>query len=404
MLRTVLTSSSGDAALSRFGTTNTWPATQTFSVSAIFSGGLISSSLAQFTSSSTTVGGIVTRATGTISANPAGYANCAFQSVGAQATTANNMFDSAGGVVQLVFRRRNGTYSAQTAVLNNETIGQLDWQGHDGTTVRTQCQILGFAIENFTSTANGTAMSFATTATGTTTLATRLTLTSTTATFSVDTVQSNASVNNSAGTNRSFQWLTGGSPRWVARANATSETGSSNAGSDFEIRRYSDAGADLGLAMAINRANGNIFLNQGGGRCYFQGTRTDITSTVNIIDSTGTNRSLRFTDGNVANRWALIANSTAESGSNAGTNFELRRYSDAGADLGLVMAVTRSTGDITFNGGGGKTTFSANAINISTAQSPPSGTSGTTGDLAWDDTYLYGRTSTGWKRIAWVAY
>jgi hypothetical protein len=117
----------------------------------------------------------------------------------------------------------------------------------------------------------------------------------------------------------------------------------------------------------------------------------------------GTARNFRLASA-ASTRWELIANATAEGGSNAGSDFEFRRYSDAAADLGLVMAVTRSTGNITFNGGGGKTTFSANAINISTAQSPPSGTTGTTGDLAWDDTYLYGRTSTGWKRIAWVAY
>ena len=379
MIQQIVNSTAGEAALSKFATSNTWNAQQIFKAP------------------DTTTAGAVFQANGTISANPAGYANCAFQSVGAQATTANNMFDSAGGVVQLVFRRRNGTYSAQTAVLNNQTIAQLDWQGHDGTTVRTQAQILGFAIENFTSTANGTALSFATTATGTTTLATRLTLTSTTATFSVDTVQSNASVNNSAGTNKSFQWLTGGSPRWVARANTTAEVGS-NAGSDFEIRRYSDAGADLGAVVRVTRSTGVVDLFT---RCYFQGARTDITSTVNIIDSTGTNRSLRFTDGNVANRWALIANSTAESGSNAGTNFELRRYSDAGADLGLVMAVTRSNGNITFNGGGGTTTFSANKINISTAQSPASNGTGTTGDVAWDTSYLYICTATDtWKRVA----
>lgn len=95
------------------------------------------------------------------------------------------------------------------------------------------------------------------------------------------------------------------------------------------------------------------------------------------------------------NRWVVQANNAGESTGNAGSNFEIRRYSDAGADLGAAISIVRSTG---------VTTFGANAINISTAQSPPTGTSGTTGDLAWDDTYLYGRTSTGWKRIAWVAY
>ena len=114
----------------------------------------------------------------------------------------------------------------------------------------------------------------------------------------------------------------------------------------------------------------------------------------------GTVRDFRLSTA-ASQRWGIIANATAESGSNAGSNFEIRRYSDAAADLGLVMAVTRSTGDITFNGGGGKTTFSANAINVSTAQTPAtSAAAGTTGDIAWDDTYLYVRQSTGWRRIA----
>ena len=184
MFTEILSDTAGQAALSRFATANTWPAAQTFTLSATFSAGLTSTGLAQFTSSSTTVGGVVSRANGTISANPAGYANCAFQSVGAQAVIANNMFDSCGGVSQVVLRRRNGTYSAQTTTANSDTIGQIDAQGFDSVTFRTNAQIQMFAVETFTSTANGTAMAFATTPAGTTTLTTRLTL-NTTANFTV---------------------------------------------------------------------------------------------------------------------------------------------------------------------------------------------------------------------------
>ena len=115
----------------------------------------------------------------------------------------------------------------------------------------------------------------------------------------------------------------------------------------------------------------------------------------------GTARNFRLASAASA-RWELIANATAEGGSNAGSDFEIRRYSDAAADLGLVMAVTRSTGNITFNGGGGITSFAANKINISTAITgiTVSGSGGTMGDIAWDDTYLYVRMSTGWRRIA----
>jgi len=66
------------------------------------------------------------------------------------------------------------------------------------------------------------------------------------------------------------------------------------------------------------------------------------------------------------------------------------------------MAVTRSTGDITFNGGGGTTTFSANQIAISTSQTPASATAtGTTGTICWDASYIYVCTATNtWKRVA----
>jgi len=119
------------------------------------------------------------------------------------------------------------------------------------------------------------------------------------------------------------------------------------------------------------------------------------------VNNSAGNGRLVFFRTSSSTRFTIGANTVAESGSNAGSDFEFRRYSDAGADLGLVMAVTRSTGNITFNGGGGKTTFSANAINVSTAQTPAtSAAAGTAGDIAWDDTYLYVRQSTGWRRIA----
>ena len=76
----------------------------------------------------------------------------------------------------------------------------------------------------------------------------------------------------------------------------------------------------------------------------------------------------------------------------------------------IQLTAGSSTGQITLAAGGstrvtvasgGKTTFSSTAINIATAQSPAtSAAAGTAGDVAWDDTYLYVRQSTGWRRIA----
>lgn len=49
-------------------------------------------------------------------------------------------------------------------------------------------------------------------------------------------------------------------------------------------------------------------------------------------------------------RWEQGANSTAEGGSNAGSDWKLEAYDDSGASLGTAMAVTRSTLGATFYG------------------------------------------------------
>lgn len=57
-------------------------------------------------------------------------------------------------------------------------------------------------------------------------------------------------------------------------------------------------------------------------------------------------------------RWVLrLANEAVEAGGNVGSNFDLLRYSDAGAYLGSVASILRGSGDITFNSGGGAANF-----------------------------------------------
>jgi hypothetical protein len=50
-------------------------------------------------------------------------------------------------------------------------------------------------------------------------------------------------------------------------------------------------------------------------------------------------------------RWGLYANNVAESGSNAGSNFVLRRYSDAGTLLSTPLQFNRATGLATISDG-----------------------------------------------------
>lgn len=64
-------------------------------------------------------------------------------------------------------------------------------------------------------------------------------------------------------------------------------------------------------------------------------------------NAAGTNRGFSFyTAGSL--RWRLLGNSVAESGSNAGTNFSIDRYSDTGAFIDSVLLISRSTGVVAF--------------------------------------------------------
>jgi len=268
-----------------------------------------------FVSPTTTSAGAVFQANGTISAIPASEANVAAMFQGTEAVQSYTMFSSSAQQMNVLFRRRQGTYASPTAVQTNNILGAVQWQGYGASTFGTvpAAEIRATAMQNFTEAARGTSLAFYVTANGATAQTLTLTLESTLV-YTTVALQGFASVrsNASAGNARNFRLAT----------------------------------------------------------------------------STST-------------RWELIANATAESGSNAGSDFEIRRYSDAPAVLGLVMAVTRSTGNITFNGGGGITSFAANKIQITTAQTPAtSAAAGNAGDIAWDDTYLYVRMSTGWRRIA----
>lgn len=153
---------------------------------------------------------------------------------------------------------------------------------------------------------------------------------------------------------------------------------------EFYLSPYNGTSPSLGLQLSVN------FIATGHWADFKGSIRMPNNSSISMMDS-----------GSVAE--SVINVSTAN-------NLSITSPSSGGS---IINSVRNASGTFSvFTGGskrlevlsGGKTVFSSNAINISTSQSPPSGTSGTTGDLAWDDTYLYGRTSTGWKRIAWVAY
>jgi hypothetical protein len=80
--------------------------------------------------------------------------------------------------------------------------------------------------------------------------------------ISVKGVTGNASleIQRPSGATGFLQYSTNTSPRWLVYASSAPESGA-NAGTDFQINRYDDAGALLGTPLSINRASGEVTLN-----------------------------------------------------------------------------------------------------------------------------------------------
>jgi hypothetical protein len=87
---------------------------------------------------------------------------------------------SFGDPARLVLRRADGTSASPTAVQNNDVVGLLSFSGYNGSAFASvsNAAIQATAAENFTPTANGTLLTFATTATGTTSSVERMRITS----------------------------------------------------------------------------------------------------------------------------------------------------------------------------------------------------------------------------------
>jgi hypothetical protein len=69
-----------------------------------------------------------------------------------------------------------------------------------------------------------------------------------------------------------------------------------------------------------------------------------------IFNSVGVHDKIFSFRVNDLHRWAFSVNQDAETGSNAGTNFEIRRYNDAGTFIDSPISITRSNGTVAFGG------------------------------------------------------
>ena len=140
-------------------------------------------------------------------------------------------------------------------------------------------------------------------------------------------------INGGSSSSKVIRLRTNGVTRFTVLAGNT-ESGS-NSGSNFYIERYDDAGTFLGDVVNIERSTGAINLGSGSGA-----------ATLRLNGGAGNTRGFSYRT-NGSTRWFVICNSTAESGSNAGSNYAIQRYDDAGSAIDLPLLITRSTGLVT---------------------------------------------------------
>jgi hypothetical protein len=67
---------------------------------------------------------------------------------------------------------------------------------------------------------------------------------------------------------------------------------------------------------------------------------------MDIAGAPGATRALRYFSRGAGERWEARAESTTESGSNAGSNYQIARFSDAGTEIDVPFSITRSTGEV----------------------------------------------------------
>lgn len=97
---------------------------------------------------------------------------------------------------------------------------------------------------------------------------------------------------------------------------------------DTENNRFSFGIASTGETLLISLPSGN--------------------TSIGIDGVAATSRQLVFKTADSL-RWIFRCNADAESGGNAGSNFEIRARTDAGGDGGVPIAINRSTGNVTLS-------------------------------------------------------
>lgn len=185
-----------------------------------------------------------------------------------------------------------------------------------------------------------------------------------------------------------INWRVNDVQRWVMGIENDAESGG-NAGATFSLRRYADNGAFIDFPVKVDRATGTMTL----ANPLAIGPTVQPTIALQRTGTTGMAGFASYSDGKL--RWHLrMPENTAESGSNAGSNFNIGRYNDAGALIDLPVTISRATGQLYLT----QALQLTNGQIIFPATQVPSANANTLDDYAegsWTPTLTFGGASVG---------
>lgn len=171
-------------------------------------------------------------------------------------------------------------------------------------------------------------------------------------------------IDGDAGFNRLISYRTGALPRWGLYADNTAESGS-NAGTNFAIRRYNDAGTFIDAPLTINRANGRVSVNE---RLLVESDSTVTTQTSSVIQSSTTNANMVIAPNGTGSLVASIPDGAATGGNARGTNavdLQTSRTANTQVASGANSAIVGGSG----NTASGGTSLAVGLNNVASSES-----------------------------------
>lgn len=181
-------------------------------------------------------------------------------------------------------------------------------------------------------------------------------------------------INGAAGQTRGIMLRTNSSNRFYYYIDNTAESGA-NAGSNFGISAYDDAGTFIDSPISIIRAAGSAITLARPTTIGYASAQFIVGNGSGaprvIIDGAATNARLVNIRTAGSTRWQFGGDATAESGSNAGSAFILSAYTDAAGLIDSPITIVRAAGGlitlarpVTITPGTGTVTISQNSAVI----------------------------------------